>query len=412
METLLYNAGPIAHMSGHDVLSGNFSADDLVYDNGLAIYVKNGIIARIEETTELIEEFNGIEKIDLEGKALVPGLVDAHTHLLWAGDRSKEIVWKQQGKTYSEIASLGGGIASTVKSTRNISSEDLTKIGVDRLGKALKFGTTHLEAKSGYGLTTESELKLLNVGNSISSLEGLPTVDLTWLGAHATPKGMSYAEYTEQILSDQLPSIIDQGLARSADVFCEPGWFSIEQTEEIMKESRRLGLDLRLHVDEFSDGGGGDLASDLRVTTADHAHYTSPDSREKMESKGVNTGFLPGTPYSMGENYPPFQDCCDNNWRWTIASDFNPNCRTLNLPFLASILVQRNEISPIIALAACTVNSAKTTPHPSGLAHGKIEVGSVANLNIVNSENWEAWCLQPGMSPFESTMVNGNMIYH
>ncbi len=412
METLLYNAGPIAHMASEDVLSGNITDEGLVHENGMGIFVQNGVIKKIGESAELIQEFNTAEKIDLNGRAVIPGLVDSHTHLLWSGDRSKEIVWKQQGKSYSEIASLGGGITNTVNSTRNISADDLAKIGVVRLKEALRLGTTHLEAKSGYGLTTESELKLLQVGNSISSLEALPTVDLTWLGAHATPKGKTYSEYTEEILSDQLPSIIDQGLARSADVFCEPGWFSVEQTEDIMKESRRLGLDLRLHVDEFTDGGGGELASELGVTTADHAHYTSSNTRDKMEANGVNTGFLPGTPYSMGENYPPFQDCCDNNWRWTIASDFNPNCRTLSLPFLASILVQRNEISPIIALAACTVNSANTTPHPSGLPHGRIEVGSVANLNIVNSENWEAWCLQPGMSPFQSTMINGTMIYH
>ena len=213
-------------------------------------------------------------------------------------------------------------------------------------------------------------------------------------------------------MSDQLPAIIEQGIARSADVFCEPGWFNIEQTEEIMKASRNGGLDLRLHIDEFEDGGGGQLAAELQVTTADHAHYTGDDARAAMSESGVNCGFLPGTPYSMGADYPPFAHCLDNEWSWTIASDFNPNCRTLSLPFISSILVQRNEISPITSLAACTRNSAITTPHPSGLTHGQIVEGGIANLNIIDGPWWEAWCLQPGHSPFAATMLEGEMIYH
>ena len=164
--------------------------------------------------------------------------------------------------------------------------------------------------------------------------------------------------------------MLSKGLARSADVFCEPGWFSVEQTEEILKDSKKGGLDLRLHIDEFEDGGGGDLAADLGVVTADHAHYTNDEARVRMNEARVNCGFLPGTPYSMGSEYPPFNDCIENDWLWSIATDFNPNCRTLSLPFIASVLVQRNEISPITTLAACTRNSSETTPHPSGFEAG------------------------------------------
>ena len=148
------------------------------------------------------------------------------------------------------------------------------------------------------------------------------------------------------------------------------------------------------------------------MSTADHAHYTNDEARAAMHSAGVNTGFLPGTPYSMGEDYPPFSMCLENEWAWTIASDFNPNCRTLSLPFIGSILVQRNEISPIVALAACTRNSALTTPHPSGLVHGQIKEGGIANLNIIDGPWWESWCLQPGHSPFAATMLEGELIYH
>ena len=167
-----------------------------------------------------------------------------------------------------------------------------------------------------------------------------------------------------------------------------------------------------MHIDEFEDGGGGELAAEMRVQTADHAHYTNDEARISMCNAGVNTGFLPGTPYSMGAEYPPFKKCIENEWVWSIATDFNPNCRTLSLPFIASVLVQRNEISPITTLAACTRNSAETTPHPSGLVHGQIIEGGIANLNIVDGPWWEGWCLQPGHSPFAATMLEGELIFH
>lgn len=413
MQRLLTNSGPIAHLSGVGPLTGEIEdLDKHIWSAGLGILVENGVIKRIAPSNELSSEYTGVEIIDIGGKAIVPGLVDSHTHLLWAGDRSREVSWKQQGFSYREIALKGGGINATVKPTRDSTDEDLRLIGIDRMQEALRNGTTHMEAKSGYGLDTKTELRLLSIGNQLNGIRKLPTLDLTWLGAHSAPPSSNIPDYCEEILSDQLPAIIDQGIARSADVFCEPGWFNVEQSEDILKASRSGGLDLRIHIDEFVDGGGGDLAAELSVTTADHAHYTNPNSRDSMSKAGVNTGFLPGTPYAMGDDYPPFQDCLDNNWAWSFASDFNPNCRTLSLPFLGSVLVQRNDISPIASLAACTRNSAETTPHPSGLKHGMICEGAIANLNIVNSPWWEAWCLQPGHSPFYATMLAGDMIYH
>ena len=413
MQRLLTNAGPIAHLAGNGPIKGHVDDESsLVADAGMAILVEDHIIKKIGETEELESEFSDAEKLNLEGKAIIPGLVDSHTHLLWAGDRSREVSWRQKGLTYRQIAEKGGGIGATVSPTRKSSDSELANLGIKRMREALRNGTTHMEAKSGYGLDTETELRLLTIAESISAIQSLPSLDLTWLGAHSAPPSSSIDAYFEEIMSEQLPAIIEQGIARSADVFCEPGWFNTEQTEEIMKASRAGGLDLRLHIDEFEDGGGGELAAELQVTTADHAHYTSDDARAAMNQAGVNCGFLPGTPYSMGAEYPPFAHCLDNEWVWTIASDFNPNCRTLSLPFISSLLVQRNEISPIASLAACTRNSAITTPHPSGLTHGQITEGGIANLNIIDSPWWEAWCLQPGHSPFAATMIEGELIFH
>ena len=344
MDRLLVNAGPIAHMSGNGPIVGPIvDESELVYPAGFGILVEDYTIKKIADSEELVSEYSNIDPIDLDGKAVVPGLVDSHTHLLWAGDRSREVAMKQKGMTYRQIAENGGGIAATVIPTRNASDSELAHLGIERMRKALRNGTTHMETKSGYGLDTETELRLLSIAENLAAVDSLPSLDLA--GAHSAPPSKSIDEYFDEIMSEQLPAIIEQGVARSADVFCEPGWFTIEQTEEIMKQSKSSGLDLRLHVDEFVDGGGGDLAAELGVTTADHAHYTSEDARQKMSDAGVNCGFLPGTPYSMGSEYPPFKECTENGWVWSIATDFNPNCRTLSLPFISSILVQRNDIS-------------------------------------------------------------------
>ena len=413
MDRLLVNAGPIAHMSGDGPIVGEIhNESEYIYQEGMAILVSDYVISKIAESEELISEYTDVDVIDLEGKAVVPGLVDSHTHLLWAGDRSREVAMKQKGMSYRDIAANGGGIAATVLPTRKSTESQLAHLGIERMREALRNGTTHMEAKSGYGLDTESELRLLSVAENLAAIDNLPSLDLTWLGAHSAPPSQTIESYFEEIISEQLPTIIEQGIARSADVFCEPGWFSIEQTEEILRESKKGGLELRLHIDEFVDGGGGNLAAEYQVSTADHAHYTNDEARAKMNAAGVNCGFLPGTPYSMGAEYPPFKDCIENQFAWSIATDFNPNCRTLSLPFISSILVQRNDISPITTLAACTRNSAETTPHPSGLKHGQIVEGGIANLNIVDGPFWEAWCLQPGHSPFAATMIEGNVIYH
>tara|TARA_B100001564_G_C20596965_1_gene650728 strand:- start:214 stop:1023 length:810 start_codon:yes stop_codon:yes gene_type:complete len=269
-----------------------------------------------------------------------------------------------------------------------------------------------MEAKSGYGLSTESELKLLEISNELQNMGHLPSLDITWLGAHDIPTGKNSKEYLDEILSEQLPSVLEQGFARSADVFCEPGWFDVEESEQILRASREGGLALRMHIDEFKDGGGGELAAELKVDTADHAHYTSDDVRIEMKNANVLTGFLPGTPYSMGADWPNFNHVTEMNVPWSIATDFNPNCKILSPTFLGSLLVQRCSVDPLAALIASTRNPSEATPHPSGNVHGRIEVGAVANFNVLSTPYWESWCLQPSHPPIKSTCLNGELIHH
>jgi imidazolonepropionase len=393
--------------------------ESLTSPAGKGIVVIDGVIESIRESAVLEEEYGSdgqnsdeLRVVSLDGHAVIPGLVDGHNHLIWAGDRANELTLKQQGMSYQDIAAIGGGIQHTVRQTEQASDEELIKLGYQRMRSAFLHGTTHMETKSGYGLTTNSELTLLRVARQLSEMSHLPTMELTWLGAHDTPKGMTRPAYVEQILSEQLPSVLEQGYAQAADVFCEPGWFTPEESEDILNAAQDGGLTQRLHIDEFRNGGGGELAADLKVVTADHSHYTPDDIRMKMEAAGVNTGFLPGTPYTMGAAWPSFNQAITDEYRWSIATDFNPNCNILSLPFIGSLLVHRNKVDPLATLVAASRNPSETTPHPSGLTHGRIEVGAVANLNILNGVQWESWCNQPGTSPFKATMLNGELHHH
>jgi imidazolonepropionase len=413
VRSVFLNAGPIVHFEGNAA-----SHENCIISAGKGIVVKNNVIECVQDSQELVDEYSihpgqtnpEVKVHDLAGAAVTPGLIDAHTHLLWAGDRSDEVRLRREGLSYSEIAQGGGGIQSTVRSTRNASSQSLFKSGYVRLREALKTGTTHLEAKSGYGLDTTTELQLLEVMKSLSDIGHVPTVDPTWMGAHDVPKGSTIEAYVDELVSEQLPAVLEQGIARSADVFCEPGWFDVDSSERILKEARSGGLSLRMHVDEFEDGGGGELAASLGVVTADHAYCTPIESRRNMRDAGVMTGFLPGTPYAMGDAWPDMDAVHAEKIPYTLASDFNPNCQTLSLPFMMSLMVQRCGVHPLEALRAVTANAALSTPHPSGFDHGQIKEGAVANLNILQSPHWESMCLRPTGSPVAATVLNGDFI--
>jgi len=405
---IFVNAGAMAHFSTGDLkapLVGlDMSSSEQIHPPGFGFVVESGIFKKIAESEEILDEFNHISNIhDFEGRAITPGFVDAHTHLLWDGDRSNEIRMRQQGMSYAEIADAGGGIRHTVSQTR--CSENLHRIGIQRREISMAHGTTALEVKSGYGLDTESELRLLQVYDDMQTERQHPQLYPTWMGAHDIPHGTKRELYVEQILSEQLPAILDQGIATSADVFCEPGWFTIEDTEDICQAASQGGLSIRLHVDEFTDGGGLELAAELGVVTADHAIHSSDDARAAAADAGTLQGFLPGTPYVMGSDaWPPIQQCIDEEWPWTIATDFNPNCQSLSIPMAGSLVTHRLKIDPIASLAAVTRNAACGLNNQTQI-QGVIAVGAKANFIELKSTMIESWCQSPGHSPIENTWI-------
>ena len=422
MRLLLLNAGPIATMAAGDHTNPLVGADmgdreSLVSEAGLGIVIESGNITKIEDSISLESEFGSVNingslrVVDCASRALIPGFVDSHTHLLWDGDRANEMALRQSGLSYTEIANSGGGIMKTVDATRNADLNRLIELGRKRIARAVSFGTTSMECKSGYGLSLDSELRLLKAIGQLSE-ESLIDIHPTWLGAHDFPKGVKAEDYLEELIIEQLPEVVEQGIARWADVFCEPGWYNLEQTEEVVTAAANSGLPSRLHVDEFVDGEGLALAAELGAVSGDHVGYSSDDARAAANEAKTMQTFLPGTPYVLGKDLDsPVKQCLTNEWRFSLATDFNPNCRSLSIPFLGSLATHRLGLSPIEALAAVTRNPATTLAQSEQEEiSGSIRTGGRADILILDSEHVDGWCQMPGDNPVATTIANGTIV--
>jgi len=329
--------------------------------------------------------------IDAEGGTVTPGLIDAHTHLLFAGSREVELVLRQQGAGYLEILQAGGGILSTVASTRAATADELADHGRRWLSQMLSRGTTTIEAKSGYGLDLPTELRLLEVAHRLGE-EGPVDVLPTWLGAHAVPPEFrdrpdATEAYVRSLIDEQLPGVAAQGRARFADAFCEEGVFSQDQSRRILTAAARYGLGLRLHADELKPSGGAELAAELGAFSADHLATPSGEGKAALASAAVEghpvvATLLPATTwFLMHDEYAPARELIERGVPVALASDFNPgtspNC---SLPLVMSVACLELKLTPSEALAAVTINAA----HALGLGddRGSIEPGRLADLVI------------------------------
>ena len=330
-------------------------------------------------------------RVDAAGGTVTPGLIDAHTHLLFAGSREAELVLRQRGADYLEILAAGGGILSTVAATRAASAEMLAEHGRRWLAEMLGHGTTTIEAKSGYGLDLPTELRLLEVAHRLGE-EGPVDVLPTWLGAHAVApefRGLPDAteRYTRHLVEEQLPGIAAQGRARFADVFCEEGVFSPEQSRRVLQAAGRFGLGLRLHADELAPSGGAELAAELGALSADHLARPSGEGLAALASAAVEghpvvATLLPATTwFLMHDDYAPARELIQRGVPVALATDFNPGTSpNASLPLVMTIACLELKLSPSEALAAVTVNAA----HALGLGddRGSIEPGRLADLVI------------------------------
>ncbi len=371
--------------------------------------IRDGKIDLVGASTEIENKAGDSEVIDARGKVVLPGFVDAHTHLVFAGNRLDDFERRARGETYEQIAKAGGGIWSTVEKTRAASDADLLAQAKKHAEWFLRCGTTTVEAKSGYGLTLDDELKILRVMRRLkeeTSLEIVPTL----LGAHAVPRHMNADEYIDLVIDGMLPRVAGEKLAEFCDVFCEPGYFDIEQSRRILTAARKLGLNLRIHADQLTNSGGAQLAAELKTTTADHLEKTEEQGIAAMKSAGVQPVLLPGSVYTLGlSDYPRTREMIEADLGVIIATDFNPGSSpTPSMPMILSLACTQMKMSPAEAITAATINPAHSLNR--GDTMGSLEAGKLANFSIFDCENYRELAYWFGIPQTHSVYVCGKCV--
>ena len=344
---------------------------------------------RIVDISSNIEVEVDVE-ISAENAVITPGFIDSRTHPIFFGNRSKEYTERLSGKDYNLISKEGGGILSTVKALREVDYETLYEVSQQRINNFLKFGTTTIEAKSGYGLDLENEVKMLNVIkdlNKSSELEILPT----FLGAHSVP--LEYKknpkDYVDILCDEMLPKIAQKNLAIFCDVFCEDGYFSYDMSKKILDRAKDLGLKTRLHADEFVDSGGSKLAAESNSLSADHLMKASNSGLRQMADKGVVATLLPGTTFFLGKKeFADYKNIKSHGIDVAMATDFNPGtCTIQSLPFIMNLGMINYKMDVNEAFISVTFNAAKSLGMEKDL--GAIEKGFQADLLFWDIESLE-----------------------
>src|SRR3954464_13014660 len=341
----------------------------------------------------------GTDVIDAKGKVVLPGFVDAHTHPVFAGDRVDEFEMRSQGATYEQIAESGGGIRSTVRRTRAASEEELLAQAKMRASWFLRGGTTTVEAKSGYGLTIDDELKMLRVIrrlNAETPIEFVPT----FLGAHAVPDEFRNApeQYTSLVIHKMLPRVAEEQLAESCDIFCERGYFDITDSERILRTAQDHGLRLRMHVDQLTNSGGAFLAARLKAATADHLEQANSAEIAALAEAGVQPVLLPGSVYSLGKTrYPSAREMIEAGLAVVLATDFNPGSSpTSSMPMVLSLAATQMKMSPAESVSAATINAAYSLNRGDKI--GSLEPGKVANFAVFDCADYREIAYYIGVS--------------
>jgi imidazolonepropionase len=347
------------------------------------VKIEGGSIIEVEPRSVVAVE-DDVQVIDCEGRAVMPGFVDSHTHLVFAGDRSEEFARRLAGVPYQDIAARGGGILATVLDTRAASAEELFELASQRVLRMIRGGSTTIEIKSGYGLDLESELKLLRVAKRIS--EELPiTVKTTFLGAHAIPPEYQDRRdrYVDMVIADMIPAV--QGLADYCDVFVEDGAFNVDEAERILLAGREHGLTPRIHAEQLSHAGGALLAARLGAASADHLDHVTQADADALASAGVVAGLVPGASYSLGLPQAPARMLLDRGVTVSLATDCNPGTSYFeSMSLVLSMAVVQMGLTVAEAVFAATRGGAMSL----GLTeHGLVAPGAAADLIVLDSPN-------------------------
>jgi imidazolonepropionase len=382
---------------------------DLGVINDAAVVCRGGRI----EWAGPMAEWHGkadMPEFDAAGMVVLPGFVDAHTHMMFAGDRALEFGFRCEGATYQEIAARGGGILNTVREVRNAPKKELKRTTSRYLGDMLRHGTTTVEIKSGYGLTEDSEVKMLEAINELRA-EEMTTVVPTFLGAHAVPPE-HYEQpgaYTDLVVEQMIPYVGRRKLAKFCDVFCEKGFFGPEESERILREGIRHGMAPKVHADELSALGGTELAVRIGAISADHLEHVSPGGIQALAGSPVVATLLPGVSFFLNHGYAPARPLIDAGAAVAIASDFNPgSCMSFSMPLMMTIACTQMRMTPEEAIAAGTINGAAALA--MGAQRGSIEPGKAADLVIADIPDYRHLVYHYGTNHLVRTVKNGTLL--
>lgn len=413
---LVTNIAELATPRGFSAPRGKAAMGNVEVTRNAAVLILDGRVewtgpeAVLRADPALAAKAADLPALDAAGRAVVPGFVDSHTHFVFGGYRDEEFLWRAGGLPYMEIHRRGGGIRTSMASTRAASLDDLVATGRRRLERMLALGITTVEGKSGYGLELDAELRQLE---AMRKLDAEQPVDIiaTFLGPHSTPpeyQGRSSA-YMDHVIADMLPAVKEHGFARFCDVFCEKGVFELDDSRRYLEAAASLGFGLKLHADEIERIGGAGLAAELRAASADHLLKASPADIEKMAAAGVVATNLPLTAFTLREPYADARGAIEAGCALSLASDLNPgSCYSQSFPLMFTIAVLYLGLSLEETLVAATLGGAAAL----GLADriGSIEVGKDADLLILDAPSYRHLAYNVGMNQVAAVIKGGILV--
>ncbi|MCX7785367.1 MAG: imidazolonepropionase [candidate division WOR-3 bacterium] len=403
--SLIKNARQILTLSGQELG---------IINNG-SIVIKDGKIAEIIQSSKLNQIFGKNQKpkvIDAKRCVVMPGFVDCHTHLVFAGSRENEFVMRLEGKSYKEILSAGGGILQTVKHTQMASEKELISLAQKRIDELIKWGTTTVEIKSGYGLNTEHELKILRVIKKLQKKnQNRITIVPTFLGAHAVPLGIEKSDYIKTVINEMIPKVAKQKLSDFCDVFCENFVFNAKESLRILSVAKKFGLTPKIHADEIESSGGSEVAGKIGAISAEHLLYPSKNGLKKMKEQDVTAVLLPGTSlFLKSKVIPPIEEMRRLGLSIALGSDYNPGtCMIYQMPIIIALGCLLYGLTLTEAIRGATINSAKALGLDKSI--GSIEVGKEADIIILDVPDYKHIPYQFGKNLIKIVMKRGVVIY-
>jgi imidazolonepropionase len=412
---LLRNIAQIVTLAGGPIPRTGASMSELgIVENG-AILIRGDRIVWVGPTKDLPVREPGIRYQTLDGMGLdlvaLPGFIDSHTHPIFGGTRVEEYDLRIRGKSYEEIAAEGGGIAASVQQLRSATVNQILEKTERYFRHFLSHGTTTIEAKSGYGLSVEDEMKSLHAMEALRSRSRLEILS-TFMGAHAVPPehSESRAEYVRKIIQEMIPRVAQEGLAHFCDVFCEKGYYTVEEARAILLAAKEAGLELRIHADELSHSGGTKLAAELGARSADHLLNIDDQDIEALRQSGTVATLLPGTAFNLGlMHYAPARKLIAAGVPVALATDFNPGtCFTLNMQLILAIACTQMKMTPAEAITAATVNSAYSLSIADRL--GTLEPEKQADIVLMDASDYRELPYFFGINHCVVTIKKGNIV--